>query len=186
MSAAPIVLEVPDLADDRRQLRLRPWRADDAPALAQAWNDPVIIEATNPPPDRSVQAATRWIEGCDQRRRSGLSFDLAIAGPTDLVMGEVGLSRFDPPRRAALIGWWVHAEARGRGVATSAVSMLSDWVLGPGGLHALIAEMGADNEASIRVAERAGFAVMDDTRFPQETARGRAPRVWYVAHSTVK
>ena len=34
--------------------------------------------------------------------------------------------------------------------------------------------------------ERAGFVVMDDTRFPQETARGRAPRVWYVAHSTVK
>jgi RimJ/RimL family protein N-acetyltransferase len=184
VTTAPIVLDVPDLADDR--LRLRAWRAEDASALVRAWTDPAIIDGSHPPTDCTIEAATRWIEGCDERRRAGLAFDLVIAGTDDQVMGEIGLSNLDPQRRAALIGWWVHAEARGSGVAGAAVALFTDWALGPAGLRALIAEIGADNPASIRVAEQAGYVVITDTRFPQEIARGRAPRVWYVAHSTVK
>jgi RimJ/RimL family protein N-acetyltransferase len=185
VNAGLVVLEVPDLGDER--LRLRPWRLADAPALVRAWHDPDIIEGSRPPADRSPEAASRWIGGCDERRRLGVALDLVIADPADdRVLGEVGLSKLDPGRRAAVIGWWVHADERGRGVATDAITLFTQWALGPAGLRALFAEIATDNPASLRVAERAGYRQVENPRNPQETARGRAPRVWYVAVSTVK
>jgi len=180
-----IVLEVPDLATET--IRLRPWRGDDAATLSLAWHDPDIIAGSRPPVDRSVPAASHWIEGCEVRRQAGVAFDLVIAAcDDDRVLGEVGFSRFDVGRRAALMGWWVHPEERGRGVAGEAVGSLTEWALNDGGLVAILAEIDPTNVASERVAQRAGFRVMNDTRNPQETARGRGARVWYVANSTVK
>ena len=184
MNAEPIVFEIPDLADDR--LRLRPWRLEDAPSLARAWTDIAIVEGSSPPADRSVESARRWIEGWDERRRAGVAFDLVVVDDDDLVVGEVGLARVDPGRRVALIGWWVHEEARGRGVASAAVTLLTSWAVGPGGLRAVVAEIGSDNDVSIRVAERAGFTQIERPRNPQDSARGHTPRVWYLANSTVK
>jgi len=151
-----MVLEVPDLATDT--IRLRPWRIDDAASLSRAWHDPAVIAGSTPPPDRSVEAAVRWIDGCDERRRAGVAFDLVIAAlHDDRVLGEVGFSRFDTGRRAALTGWWVHEEARGAGVAGAAVSLLIEWALATTSVDHVLAEIGADNPASERVAVRAGF-----------------------------
>jgi RimJ/RimL family protein N-acetyltransferase len=180
----PIVSAVPELGTER--IRLRPWRAVDAAALVRAWHDPDIIAGSSPPPDRSLEAARRWIEGVDERRRAGLALDLVIAGDADTVWGEVGLSQIDPEQRTAVIGWWVAADRRGSGVATEAVTLLTRWALGGGRLRALLALIGTDNPASSRVATRAGYAPLDPLRNPQPPARGSTPSVWYVAHSTVK
>lgn len=184
MTNDPIVLAVPDLGTER--VRLRPWRAVDAPALVRAWHDPDIIAGSTPPPDRSLEAARRWIEGVDERRRAGLALDLVIAGDTDTVWGEVGLAQIDPERRAAVIGWWVAADRRGSGVATEAVTLLTRWALEPGRLRALFARIGVDNPTSASVATRAGYTPLEPPRNPQPRARGSTPSVWYVAHSTVK
>ncbi len=139
--------------------RLRPWMAADASTLAAAWADPDILLGSEPPADRSLPAAERWIAGAEDRHTRDLAIDLAIAvAETDVVIGEVGLSSIDRRRGAALIGWWVAAEARGAGVATAAVDAFAGWALTDGGFAALVAEIADDNPASIRVAERAGFA----------------------------
>ena len=45
-----------------------------------------------------------------------------VADPDDdRVLGEVGFARFDVRRRAAVLGWWVAAPERGRGVAVQAL-----------------------------------------------------------------
>lgn len=150
-----LVLEVPDLAADG--IRLRPWCLDDAPSLSRAWHDPAIVAGSTPPPDRSVDAAAAWIAGCDERRRAGVALDLVIAADDGQVLGEVGFSRFDHDRRAALMGWWVHEEARGRGVASRAVRMIADWVLESTWVDHVLAEIGAENSASEAVARAAGF-----------------------------
>lgn len=150
------VLEVPDLATDL--LRLRPWKAGDAPSLSRAWHDPTVIAGSTPPPDRSVEASARWIAGCEERRRAGVAFDLVIAAvDDDRVLGEIGFSRFDRDRRAALMGWWVHEEARGRGVASTAVGLVLGWVLESTWVEHVLAEIGPDNPASEAVARAAGF-----------------------------
>jgi ribosomal-protein-alanine N-acetyltransferase len=184
VTIGPVVLEVPDLAGGR--IHLRPWAVRDAASLVEAWHDPAIQAGSVPPPERSLAAAERWIEGADERRRAGVAIDLVIASDDDRAIGEVGLSRLDPERRAAIAGWWIHEADRGAGAATEAVSLFTEWALGPGRLRAVMAEIAPDNAASIRVAERSGFRVIDDTRNQQESARGSAPRVWYVSFSTVK
>lgn len=137
---------------------LRPWHPDDAPALATAWSDPVIAASSKPPIDRSVEAAGRWIADAAPRAAAAVALDLVIADPVDArVMGEVGISRIDQARRAALIGWWVSEAERGRHIATDAVDLVARWLLDRGGFRALLAEIGPANEASLRVARRAGF-----------------------------
>jgi RimJ/RimL family protein N-acetyltransferase len=156
--APTIVLPIPDLGDEL--VRLRPWRVGDADALVAAWHDPEIVAGSSPPAVRSEEAAVRWIQGWDQRRVAGLAVDLVVADPgDDRVLAEVGLSRFDPRRRAAMIGWWVAAPERGRGVAGRAVEMLVDWSL-EAGLEALVAEITEGNVASVQVAERCGFVML--------------------------
>lgn len=170
MTGSRIVLEVPDLGDDR--VRLRPWHPDDAPALVEAWNDPVVIAGTRPPDDRSERAARRWIEGWEIRRRAGVALDLVVTGPDDdRVRGEVGLSGFDVSRKAAMVGWWLGPDSRGRGYASAAVDLVADWVVGGGHLTALLARIDPANPASARVADRAGFVVL-------QAGRDGADDVW--------
>lgn len=151
-----IVLAVPDLVGP--SIRLRPWRPDDAGALARAWRDPAVIAASSPPADRSEAAARRWIEGCDDRRLAGVALDLAVAAmDDDRVLGEVGIARIDARRRAALLGWWVHEEARGAGVGSTAVTLVVDWLLASSPVEHAVAEIASDNPASEAVARTAGF-----------------------------
>jgi RimJ/RimL family protein N-acetyltransferase len=164
-----------DLADD--VVRLRPWKLSDAPALAAAWQDVEIAARLPVPGDRDRTAATRWIEGWEPRRRAGSALDLVICeSPDDDVCGEIGLSRIDMRTRAALIGWWLADGSRGRGLASRAVLVMAQWALGSGWLDALVAEIDADNERSLRLATRCGFVqVRDEPRSPQ--AEGRQAHV---------
>lgn len=161
MSDGPLVLEVPDLRDDG--WHLRPWRVEDAPSLVRAWHDPAIVAGSMPPADRSLDAAERWIAGCDERRLAGVAFDLVIADDADGVVGEFGLSRFDVDRAAAMAGWWIHEEARARGLGGSVVTAATEWLLTQG-LRAVLAEIDPGNHASVAVARRAGYARLGNAR----------------------
>ena len=154
----PDGLPVPDppLGDDSG-IVLRPWSAGDAPALAAAWADAEIARRLPVPDDTTVERAAHWIAGGAKRRRLGLALDLVVVDADDRVLGEVGLSAVDAAHSAAAIGWWTIAEARGRGVASTSVTLFTDWSLDMLGLAVLVAEIGTDNPASSAVAERAGY-----------------------------
>ena len=55
------------------------------------------------------------------------------------------------------IGYWVAAPARGRGICTRALRLLSGWALGELALQRLDLITDPDNVASQRVAEKVGF-----------------------------
>jgi RimJ/RimL family protein N-acetyltransferase len=167
---ALLVIEIPDLAGDG--WHLRPWRVDDAPSLVRAWHDPAIVDGSTPPDDRSEAAARRWIEGCEERRLAAVAFDLVIAADDDTVLGEFGLSRLDRSRRAAVVGWWLHEEARGRGIGSSALTSITTWLLAPSRLDAVVAEISPDNRGSLLMAERAGY------RLARAGAGERGTDVW--------
>lgn len=151
-----MVLPVPDLAGPTT--RLRPWRVTDAPALVAAWHDPVIRDRLSVPEPANEASASSWISQRERAWADGLSVDLAVTDPTSgTVIGEVGLSQLDPVRRAALVGWWIAEDWRGRGRAGEAVRLVVDWALSVGPLEAVMAEISADNLASVAVARRAGL-----------------------------
>ena len=165
-------LELPKPPLAGKRCRLRPWEPGDAPALAAAWSD-AEVRRWLPVPDVVHQvAAAAWIAGQEDRRQAGLALDLvaveqgsgsagdpatgsAVGGE---VLGEVGLSAFNPERGAARIGWWTAGQHRGRGIATEMVRILTVWALGPPlDLTVLVAEVEPGNVRSLAVARAAGY-----------------------------
>ena len=155
-----LVLPVPQLAGEL--VSLRPWQLSDAAALAAAWADPEINQRLEVPSKHDTYAARRWIDQRPRAWSAGVSADMVIAElESDSAIGEVGLYRIDSGRRAALIGWWIAAGWRGQGRACEAVSLTVEWLLGEGLLDAVLAEIDADNLASVAIARRAGLRQMD-------------------------
>lgn len=160
----PLPLPDPPLADAVTGILLRPWAPPDAGALAAAWADPQVAAHTAVPPAHDLPAAERWVAGEEQRRHRGLALDLVIArsdGPAE-VLGEIGLAHLDRERqRRAEVGFWLAPDARGRGVATAAVRLLTTWALAPDdrglGLRQVWARTGPGNRAAAAVLGRAGF-----------------------------
>jgi RimJ/RimL family protein N-acetyltransferase len=137
---------------------LRPWRADDGPALVAAWADPDVARWTGVPERRDLAAAQRWIEGDEDRRRRWISLDLVVERAGG-VAGEVGLSAFDRTAATVEIGWWTAAEHRRQGVASTAARLVADWASAALGLS-VIARCDAANPGSVAVAQRAGAIVL--------------------------
>ena len=178
--AAPMVLPVPDLAGPTT--RLRPWRVTDAPALVAAWHDPVIRDRLSVPEPADEASAASWISRRGRAWADGRSVDLAVTDPpSGTVIGEVGLSALDPVRRAALVGWWIAEDWRGQGRAGEAVRLVVDWALSEGPLEAVMAEIAADNPASVAVARRAGLHRVHAPRKPSREPDG--PRLLVFART---
>lgn len=73
-------------------------------------------------------------------------------------VGGVGLQPMtDVNRRSAEIGYWLGAAYWGRGIATEAVTLVTDWAFGAHGLLRIFAQPFAANLASRRVLEKAGY-----------------------------
>ena len=141
---------------------LRAWRADDAPALAAAWRDPLIQRYSDVPSPADESVARRWISQRERAWAGGVSADLAVTdAASGTIVGEVGLSRFDFTRRAAVVGWWTAQGWRRQGRAKEAVRLVVDWVFVQGHLDAVLAEIFRGNAGSISVAVHAGLRQVD-------------------------
>lgn len=153
---AGVALPLPDppLADG--DLVLRPWGIHDAADLVAAWADPDIGRWTGVPDRRDLAAAERWIAGDLARRQRGVALDLVIESGGTLV-GEVGLVGFAEGEGTAEVGWWLARAHRGRGYASRAVRLLTDWATAELCVEGLVAHCHRSNPASGAVARRAGF-----------------------------
>ena len=72
-------------------------------------------------------------------------------------LGIAGLVAVERDANQAEIGYVVAREARGRGIATRALRLVTDYALGDVGLERVQLLINADNEASIAVAGRCGY-----------------------------
>jgi RimJ/RimL family protein N-acetyltransferase len=71
------------------------------------------------------------------------------------VLGSIGAT-WNESRDVAEIGYWLRADARGRGVTTAAVRLIVAWALAAGAARVQL-RAAVGNDASRRVAEKAGF-----------------------------
>ncbi|MFC9929366.1 GNAT family N-acetyltransferase [Streptomyces sp. NPDC127190] len=140
-------------------LLLRPWRAGDAPAVHRAFQDPLMhqwhIKACD-----SEQEAAGWIAEWQQSWAGEDQAQWAVvAEDTDELLGRVALREIRCADGVAEVAYWTTAAARGRGVAARATTALSRWAFEEVGLHRLELMHARANEASCRVAAKAGFAL---------------------------
>jgi RimJ/RimL family protein N-acetyltransferase len=150
-----IPLPSPPLTDG--EIVLRPWEPRDAPAVTAACQDPEIPRWTVVPYDYTERHAREFISNTATDLGSGRELALAVVDSEDRLLGAIGLSNFDWADLKGEIGYWIAAEARGRGIGARATRMLAVWALSRMGLERLELLANPDNEASQRLAERAGF-----------------------------
>jgi RimJ/RimL family protein N-acetyltransferase len=133
---------------------LRRFREDDVPALTEACQDPEIPRWTNVPSPYTEEDARVFIHDTLRGDREEMSLAIADAR-TDELLGAIGL-RLRAPGLAE-IGYWLAAPARGRGAATRAARLICQWAFAEMPLARMQLHTLPGNEASERVAERAGF-----------------------------
>ena len=150
-----IPLPEPPLADT--QVLLRPWTLGDVPAVTAACQDPEISRWTVVPREYTELHATEFIATRDRDRAAGRELSLAVVDHADALLGAIGMSNFDWADHKGEIGYWMAREARGRGLGTRALRLLSRWALEFLGLERLELMANPANEASQRLAESAGF-----------------------------
>jgi len=141
-------------------LHLRPWHPTDAPALTTASHDPAISQWNLLPPLTEDEARTR-IGRMRERWRAETGAVWAVARTGGDAPGDIlGLAAWigvDLQRGHAEIAYWVLPAGRGGGIAVEAVRRLTRWALDDLGLHRLTLCHAVANQASCRVAEKAGF-----------------------------
>ena len=138
------------------EVTLRPWSMADAMSLEPACGDPDICRFTMVPWRYTPADAIDWIQRQEAKRKEGVTIALAITHDDNRAIGTVAVS--DPvwaEKRAAL-GYWLVKSARGKGIATRAVTLARDWALGELGLEVLELEIEPANEGSVALARRLG------------------------------
>ena len=158
---------IPTISDG--VVTLRAWSPADAAFMATAFADPEIrryngrhdadgypgapltlAEATA---DIETFAAS-WRAFARTRRPTGAVFAIADSHTGELA-GCTGVDNWSDAK-VAQIGYWLTPHARGKGIATRAVLLLTGWLFELGATHVFLTVV-AGNDASIAVARRAGF-----------------------------
>ena len=150
-----IPLPSPQLTDG--DILLRAWERRDAAAVTAACQDPEIPRWTVVPYHYTQRHARDFVNDTAADRASGRELALAIVDAESRLMGAVGLANFDWADLKGEIGYWITAEARRRGVGTRATRLLAVWGIEQLGLERVELLANPRNEASQRLAERAGF-----------------------------
>lgn len=152
-----MTLDYPDPALDDGVVRLRRWSAGDLECVRRAAEDPRIRRGTTVPAVFTEAAGHAFLERQWARVEQAEGVSLAItAAATGEALGAAVLT-LRPQAGVTGIGYWLLAPARGRGLATRAVGLLSGWAVRDAGLTRVEAWVEPGNVASQRVLERAGL-----------------------------
>ena len=152
------------------RLLLRPGWAEDAPALAKAIADEMIVRnlANAPWPYGLAEAEAFLAAPKDPILPNFLLFARTDSDP--VLVGSCGLIR--KASGAVVLGYWIARDHWGRGYATEAGRQLIE-IARTLGLKRLDASYFADNPASGRVLEKLGFTPTGLRAPHYSCARGR-------------
>jgi RimJ/RimL family protein N-acetyltransferase len=126
--------------------------------VTEICSDPEISRWTRVPFPYKEEHAQNWIDQTirdwDDRRHA--AFAVTDAGSGEVV-GSITLRFHEDYALQCSIGYWVAKEVRSRGIATSALRLVSRWALRELSLPRVQLVTDPENAPSQRVAEKAGF-----------------------------
>ena len=145
----------PVLEDD--SIRLLPLTRDHEPGVAALVEDEDVRRYTRVPTEPSTDFAAGWLARYEEGWRDGSRAGFAIEGHDGEFLGLGLFVRIDSEGRQGEIGYVVGPAARGRGVATRTLQLLTDWGFGQLALERIELWIDVENVESERVARRVGY-----------------------------
>ena len=146
----------PPLSDG--SVRLDPFTQSDADEAWAMVQDEDIKRFTYIPSDADESFVAPWIgryeAGWEDGSRAGFAIRDAATGA---YLGFVAIVRLDLEKLQGEVGYMLAPNARGRGAAAAAVALVTRWALDELALERLELRIDDANDASKRVAERAGY-----------------------------
>ncbi|KMO94345.1 GNAT family N-acetyltransferase [Streptomyces roseus] len=139
-------------------LVLRDWTEADLPAMPALFDDPDVAYWTPIVSPFDEAAGRARLERDRRMRAEGTVVLLAITVDGGEPLGEVMLRR--APEGTEL-GYAVGPAHRGRGLAARAVRVMAAYAFEQLGVDRVILELEAENAASVAVAVKAGFSLLD-------------------------
>lgn len=162
---------------ESERLRLRPNTGDDLPRIVEACSDPIshqwLISLPQPYTETTARA---YVADCTWQAAKGSKATWAIADrDTDQLLGNIAvMDMLGPNPTSGEIGYWMHPDARGRGIMTEAAKLVVAHALSPQGLdrRRLVLYAADGNEASNKVATAAGFERYGTQRSAEQLGDG--------------
>ena len=141
-----------------RTCTVRRWHADDEPSLVRHANNLNVAKHLrdrfpHPYTARDAHQFLRSLPAGGPHTNFAIEVDGEAAGGLGYVQGT------DVERFSAEVGYWLGEACWGRGVVSEALTLFSDHAFSDLELLRLYALPFADNAASIRVLEKAGYSL---------------------------
>ncbi len=134
-------------------------------------SDESISRWTRIPWPYSLRHAEEFVAGSDRGWATGSDAPCVIVADDDeSILGGIGLHRIGaaPTARSSYlpdeVGYWLAIEARGRGIATRALTIFTRWALVDLGRPFLNLQTKAGNVASQHLASRVGYRFVGSVR----------------------
>jgi RimJ/RimL family protein N-acetyltransferase len=126
--------------------------------LRRLLEDPEVVRFTRIPEPVPADFAERWFERYETGRRDGTKEAFTVVDRTSGdFLGVAVVPSIRREERTAELGYVADPAARGRGVATHALELLTAWAFRELDAVRLELLISSANAASKRVAERAGY-----------------------------
>ena len=139
-------------------IRLEPLTAEHAAAMDELARDVDVARFTRVPEPVPDDFGVRWVERYTRGREENKNAGFAIVDvQSDEFLGLMALVNLDLETAEAEAGYVTVSRARGRGVATRALRLLSAWAFAEFPLERIELLIDVANPASEVVAQRAGY-----------------------------
>lgn len=144
---------------------IRPFQLSDAGALLEAAREStreVFLWLPWCRPDLSREEVESWLRSQGEAWAQRREFEFGIFGEDGTLLGGCALNHIQSGHRFGNIGYWVRSSATRRGIATAALAQVVEFARRETDLVRLEIVVAVGNEASARVARKAG-AVYEGT-----------------------
>ena len=139
-------------------IRLEPLTAQHAAAMDALARDHDVDRFTRVPDSVPDGFGARWVEGYTRGRDEGTNAGFAVVdSQSGDFLGFVGLVKLNLDTQEAEAGYIVASHARGRGVATRGLRLLTAWAFDEFPLERIELLIDAENSPSEIVAQRCGY-----------------------------
>lgn len=143
-------------------VQLRPFRSSDVDRIVEACSDPHTAHwLVSMPRPYQRHNAFAYLDSIAELAARGAGLAWCMADPTDdRCLGSISLAGLSGYAKRAEIGYWTHPDARGHGVVTEAVRLVTRHARNSGLARSILIRCARDNTASRHVAENAGYTTV--------------------------